>query len=150
MDALNCPPLEMYKAVYRNKIIFLMLALIPLSIMPFNRVIAQESLESGEVAPIGNWLEYREVAFNDQPILVHLRTGYERPIILPEPVVLSDETQTLPGTEIIIDGNIVAFYPTNTFDRTPVIFVGLDTGTVYELQVRASTEGIRQPMRINR
>ena len=113
-------------------------------------VIAQESLESGKVAEMGEWLEYREVTFNDQPILVHLRTGYERAIILPEAVVQSDETQTLPGTEIVIDGDIVAFYPTITFKRVSVVFVGLDTGTVYDLRVRASTEGIRQPMRINR
>ena len=114
------------------------------------RVFSQESLESGKVAPIGKWLEYTEIEFAGQPILVHLRTGYERPIIFPEPVVQSDETQTLPGTEIIVDGNIVAFYPTITFNRSPVVFVGLETGTVYDVRVRASTEGIRQPMRINR
>ena len=140
----------MYKAVYKTKIIFMTLALMPLSIMLSHHVIAQESLESGKVAEMGEWLEYREVTFNDQPILVHLRTGYERAIILPEAVVQSDEKQTLPGTEIVIDGDVVAFYPTITFKRESVLFVGLDTGTVYDFRVRASTEGIRQPMRINR
>ena len=140
----------MYKAVSRTKIIFIMVALIPSTIMLCGRGFAQESLESGKVAPIGEWLEYTEIEFAGQPILVHLRTGYERPIIFPEPVLQSDETQTLPGTEIIVDGNIVAFYPTITFSRSPVVFVGLETGTVYDVRVRASTEGIRQPMRINR
>ena len=99
---------------------------------------------------MGQWLEYRETTFNNEPILVHLRTGYERAIILPEPVVQSDKQQTLPGAEIIIEGNIVAFYPTMTFDRLPVLLVGLDTGTVYDLRIRASTTGIRQPMRVNK
>ena len=136
--------------MYRIKIICLMLALIPLNIMLCSHVIAQESLESGKVAPIGKWLEYTEIDFNEEPILVHLRTGYERPIIFPEPVVASDEKQTLPGTEIVIDGNIVAFYPTISFGRSAVVFVGVETGTVYDVGIRASTEGIRQPMRINR
>ena len=127
-----------------------MLALIPLNIMLSPHAVAQESLESGEVAEMGEWLEYREVTFDDQPILVHLRTGYERAIILPEAVVQRDEKQTLPGTEIVIDGDIVAFYPTITFERESVVFVGLDSGTEYDLKVRASTEGIRQPMRVNR
>ena len=140
----------MYKAVSRTKIICLIAALVPFNTTLSGHVIAQESLESGKVAEMGEWLEYREVTFNDQPILVHLRTGYERAIILPEPVVQGDDEQTLPGTEIVIDGNIVAFYPTITFKRAPVVLVGLDTGTVYDLRVRASTEGIRQPMRIKR
>lgn len=143
-------PVEIYRAVQTPKIIVLMLLLLPLNIALPEAARAQESLETGKVAPMGNWLEYREVTFNNKPILVHLRTGYERAIILPEAVVPSDEQQTLPGTEIFIDGNIVAFYPTITFPRLPVIFVGLDTGTVYDLRIRASTEGIRQPMRVNK
>ena len=136
--------------MYRTKIIFLTVALLSLNVITPRYAVAQDFLESGKVAPMGQWLEYREVGFNNQPILVHLRTGYERAIILPEPVVPRDDTQTLPGTEIVVDGNIVAFYPSITFKRAPVVFVGLDTGTVYDLRVRASTLGIRQPMRINR
>lgn len=99
---------------------------------------------------MGQWLEFRETSFNNKPILIHLRTGYERAIIMPEKVVQSDQQIPLPGTEIVVEGNIVAFYPTETFKRRSVYFVGLDTDTVYELQVGSSTEGIRQPLKINR
>ncbi len=112
--------------------------------------LSQEALRNGSVAPMGQWLEYREANFNNNPILVHLRTGYERAIVLPEPVELRDPNQSLPGCEIVISDNIVAFYPTQTYTRRPIVFIGKVTGAVYDLRIRASTKGMRQPMRVNR
>lgn len=111
---------------------------------------SQEALRNGSVAPMGQWLEYREANFRGNPVLVHLRTGYERAIVMPEPVKLQDSEQKLPGSEILINDSIVAFYPTRTFTRRSIVFVGQETGTLYDLRIRASTQGMRQPMRINR
>lgn len=110
---------------------------------------SQEALRSGAVAPMGQWLEYREANFRDKPILVHLRTGYERAIVMPEPVMQLDTNQQLPGSEIFITERIVAFYPTKTFTRRSIVFIGKETGIRYDLRIRASTQGLRQPMRIN-
>ncbi len=113
-------------------------------------VVSQEALKDGSVAPMGQWLEYREADYRGAPIYVHLRTGYERAIVMPEPVELQNPDQRLPGSEILISDNIVAFYPTRTFSRRATVFVGLETGLLYDLRIRASTEGMRQPMRISR
>ncbi len=98
----------------------------------------------------GEWLEFRQTRFNNKPILVHLRQGYERAVLMPEPIRLENESQTLPGCAVEIDTDVVGFYPTKTFPRKPIRFVGLSTGTVYELRVRASPDGMRQPLQITR
>lgn len=104
----------------------------------------------GRVKPQGEWLEFRQTRFVNKPILLHLRQGYERAVLMPEPIRLESESQTLPGCAVEIDTDVVGFYPTQTFTRKPIRFVGLRSGTVYELQVRASPEGIRQPLQITR
>lgn len=111
---------------------------------------SQLALTEGTVAPMGQWLEYREARYNGNPLLVHLRTGYERAIVMPEPVMLDTSEQNLPGCEVVIDGDVVAFYPTETFTRRSIIVVGHESGIRYDLRVRASTQGIRQPMRLTR
>ena len=105
---------------------------------------------AGQVKPQGEWLEFRQARFVNKPILLHLRQGYERAVLMPEPIRLENASQTLPGCAIAIDTDVVGFYPTKTFARKPIRFVGLNTGTVYELRVRASPEGIRQPLQITR
>ena len=100
--------------------------------------------------PQGEWLEFRQARFVNKPILLHLRQGYERAVLMPEPIRLENESQTLPGCAVEIDTDVVGFYPTQTFARKPIRFVGLRSGTVYELRVRASPEGIRQPLQITR
>ena len=111
---------------------------------------SQQALTEGTVAPMGQWLEYREARYNGKPLLVHLRTGYERAIVMPEPVMFDATEQSLPGCEVMIDGDVVAFYPTETFTRRSIIVVGQESGIRYDLRVRASTQGIRQPMRLSR
>lgn len=96
------------------------------------------------------WLEFRQTRFNDQPILLHLRRGYERAVLMPEPIRLQDDSQVLPGCAVQIDTDVVGFFPTETFARQSIKFVGLETGTVYDLRVRASPDGIRQPLQITR
>ena len=140
----------MYKALHKPGFLLLAALATPIIFTSPRAALAQESIESGQVEPMGQWLEYRQLRFDNEQLLVHLRTGYERAIILPEPVVQSNDEQTLPGTEFIVNGDTVAFYPTRTFQRRSVVFVGLDTGTVYDLGVRASPDGFRQPLRIHR
>ena len=123
---------------------------IVLSVSMGSTAYSQQALLDGTVAPMGQWLEYREARYVNAPILVHLRTGYERAIIMPEPVMLDDADQILPGCEIVIEDEFVAFYPTETFTRRSIIVVGQQTGTRYDLRVRASTQGLRQPMRLSR
>lgn len=102
------------------------------------------------VEPKGEWIEFRQTRFANKPILLHLRVGYERAVLMPEPIRLENESQTLPGCAVEIDTDVVGFYPTKVFARMPIRFVGLSSGTVYELKVRASPEGIRQPLQITR
>ncbi|ASJ70541.1 hypothetical protein [Granulosicoccus antarcticus] len=97
-----------------------------------------------------SWLEFRETRYNNEPILLHLRRGYERAVLMPEPIRLLDDSQTLPGCAVEIDTDVVGFFPVQTFARKSIKFVGLQSGTVYELRVRASPEGIRQPLQITR
>ena len=111
---------------------------------------SQQALNEGTVAPMGEWLEYREARYKGDPLLVHLRTGYERAIVMPEPVTLDTTVPGLPGCEVVVDEDVVGFYPTQTFTRRSIILVGQETGTRYDLRVRASTQGMRQPMRISR
>jgi len=111
---------------------------------------SQESIKNGSVSPMGRWLEHRKTTYTGEPILIHLRTGYERAIVMPEKVELRDGEQHLPDFEIKIEDHVIAFYPIEIFTRRPVFFIGKETGTIYELRVRASTEGIRQPLKINR
>ena len=103
-----------------------------------------------DVRPMGEWVEFRKARYGGSPILLHLRSGYERAVVMPEPIRLLDETQTLPGCAVEIDTDVVGFFPTRNFTRQPIRFVGLQSGTVYELRVRASPQGIRQPLQITR
>ena len=103
-----------------------------------------------QLQPQKEWLEFRQTRFDNKPVLLHLRQGYERAVLMPEPIRLENDSQILPGCAVAIDTDVVGFYPTKTFARKPIRFVGLNTGTVYELRVRASPEGIRQPLQITR
>lgn len=130
-------------------------AVLPLSIALLtaplcSSAFAQEALENGEVEPMGHWVEFQHVQFENIPILLHLRTGYERAVLMPEPVQLKDANLTLPGSEVLIDQEVVGFYPTTSFTRRSMHFIGLTTGTVYELRISASPTGLRQPLQINR
>ncbi|WP_430881053.1 hypothetical protein [Granulosicoccus sp. 3-233] len=103
-----------------------------------------------DVRPMGEWVEFRKARYTGEPLLLHLRNGYERAVLMPEPIKLLNDSQTLPGCAVVIDTDVIGFFPTRTFAREPIRFIGLQSGSVYELRVRASPEGIRQPLQITR
>jgi len=102
-----------------------------------------------DIEPMGSWHDLKQVNYRGKPILVHLRTGYERALLLPEPVRLADPAQQLPGCEVKVDQDVVGFYPSESFDRRIIGFVGLNSGSTYEFKVRATPLGKRQPMQVN-
>ena len=98
---------------------------------------------------MGRWVEYVEANYQGEAIRIHLRTGYERAVVFPEPVRQLLPDQQLPGCEVLINDNVVAFYPEKNLERTNMVFTGELTGVRYEIIVRASSSGIRKPLRIN-
>ena len=111
---------------------------------------AQQVITPGDDRSSLEWLDFKQARYIGKPILVHLRSGYERAVIFPEPIQLSDPLQSLPGCAVAIENEVVGFFPTHTFRRTSIKFSGLNTGIVYELRVRASHQGIEQVLQISR
>lgn len=112
--------------------------------------IAQSALDRGVVQPMGQWVEFAQAYYTGDPVAVHLRTGYERAVIMPEPVSAHAQNPLLPHTEVIVENEVVGFYPEESFKAISLKFVGAHSGTVFELQVNSSTTGTRQPLQINR
>lgn len=113
-----------------------------------NTVHAQQNEQHQSVQPMGKWLEFRKARYVTKPILLHLRSGYERAVLMPEPIQPLDQDQFLPNCAVEINNDVIGFYPTATFPRKPIKFKGLNTGKIYELRVRASPLGMRQPLQI--
>lgn len=110
-----------------------------------------------KVQPMGEWAEHINVKFDGKPLLVHLRTGYQREVEFPEPVALHSinntaifdgETAGLPNCEIDISNNVMAFSPLQRFKQQRVSVRGTNTGTIYDLVVSSSATGKRQPIRM--
>ncbi len=90
----------------------------------------------------------REVPFRGDPILVHLKVGYERAIAFPEPVTLNTPADpALPGCEVTVDRDLVAFYPKMSFTRRTFSLSG-QSGTRYELSIRASNSGMSDTLKL--
>ena len=102
-----------------------------------------------DVVPTGDWLRVDDVEWKGQPIEIHLRTGYERPLILPEPV-RPMAGQSLSGGGVTIDVELVLFAPREHFLEQDVVLVGERSGTRYRLAVRSDAFGSRVPLRIVR
>ncbi len=136
----------MYKNLTKNGIPLLLLSMLSFVVPTIAQ--AQLNLSRDEVSPTGQWLDARKARFTGEPILLHLRVGHERALLLPEPVRLSDTDHQSSGYEVDISGEVVRFYPLNHFDRETIHLTGLDTDTEYVLRVRASAFGIRQPLQI--
>lgn len=111
---------------------------------------AQAELATDGIISEAEWLEFKQAKYADEAILLHLKTGQARAVIWPEPIELLDSTQTLPGCAVEIDNDVVGFFPTSDFNRTSIRFLGLETQTIYELQIRASEKGIEEPLQITR
>lgn len=113
-------------------------------------VFAQSALERGTVQPMGHWVVLAQASFTGKPLLVHLRTGYERAVIMPEPVTPHKSNPRLTNTEVVVEKGVVGFYPEESFSPISIKFIGQQSGSVYELVVNSSTTGTRQPLKINR
>lgn len=69
---------------------------------------------------------------------------------MPEPVSLQSSPGQLPGVELAYEGEVIGFFATQTFTRRQIIFTGVQSGTDYLLQIRASKNGITEPLEIVR
>ena len=134
------------KNLTKSGIQLLLLSMLSFSVSTITH--ARPNLSRGEVSPTGQWLDARKALFTGEPILLHLRVGHERALLMPEPVRLSDTDRQSSGYEADISDDVVRFYPLSHFDRETIRLTGLDTGTEYVLRVRASAFGIRQPLQI--
>ncbi len=107
---------------------------------------AQERTNNFVLVPEG--APIREVPFLGDPILVHLKVGFERAIAFPEPVTLTTQSDpALPGCEVSIDRDLVGFYPSESFKRRVFTLTG-ESGQRYELSIRASTAGMSDTLRL--
>lgn len=129
-------------------IAFAVVALTLVTALPL--AVAQEGVTRDDILSDAEWLEFKKARFNGQPILLHLKTGQARAVIWPEPIQLFDDDQVLPGCAVEINNDVVGFFPTEDFNRTTIKFRGLDSQIVYELRIRASEQGIEEPLQILR
>jgi len=99
------------------------------------------------VAPLEKWLTMQEVVAGEEPVVLHLRIGYERPLVFPEPVSVSSRAP-LPATEVTVDAELVLFAPGGAFEDERLVFIGQTSARRYELIVSASRYGSRVPVRL--
>ncbi len=111
------------------------------------------------VVPMGTWANNKAVRYAGAPVDLHLRTGYERAIIFPEPVTLyavNNELVTeyrdglLPDCVFEISDKTMSFSPFGRFLPQTVAVRGKNTGFVFELSVSSSPIGSRQPIEVQR
>ncbi|MFK7861644.1 MAG: hypothetical protein AB8B64_22710 [Granulosicoccus sp.] len=93
---------------------------------------------------------FKQARYAGSAILIHLPTNKARALIMPEPVTLKGEQAQMPGLELAYAGDVIGFFATRNFTRRPVSFIGADSGIEYRLQIRASQDGITEPLKIVR
>lgn len=91
---------------------------------------------------------FKQARYQGTAILIHLPTNAARALVMPEPVVLQGDPEQMPGVQLAYEGFVVGFFATRDFTRRGVSFVGQDSGTLYQLQIRASENGIVEPLEI--
>ena len=101
------------------------------------------------VEPVRRWARFEELEWRGEPIELYLRTGYERPLILPEPVRALGPIE-LPGCRVEIDVEVVSFSPSEHFEPRTIVLVGEQTGSRYHFRVRSNPFGQRIPLRVIR
>lgn len=111
---------------------------------------AQDDASRDDILSDTTWMEFRQARYTGEPILLHLKTGQERAVIWPEPIEFRNDSQSLPGCAVVINSDVVGFFPTTDFKRTRIQFKGLETGSIYELRVRATDNGMLEPLQISR
>ena len=89
------------------------------------------------------------VVWQDNPINIALKTGVERRIDFPEPVVEIDAPQTLTDNSRILlkpDGKLF-WLPNADFDKTRIMVTSI-TGSIYLFDVTANAEGREDMMQV--
>lgn len=124
-----------------------LLAIVAASLIWVSMAAAQQYSPTDGFVLTDQSLPIKQVQFRTRPILMHLRTGYERVVAFPEPVSLSS-AEPIPGCDIVIDRELVGFYPGLDFERRSIVFKGSHTGAAYELSTRASSLGLNVPIEI--
>jgi len=111
------------------------------------------------VVPMENWASNKVVVYTRSPLILHLRTGYERAVVFPEPVTLYAVNNELVNASndgqindcvIEISDDTMSFSPFGRFGDQTVAVRGKNTGFVFELLVSSSPVGSRQPIEIQR
>ena len=106
---------------------------------------------------MGEWAEFITVNFDGKPLLVHLRTGYERAIMFPEPITLQSINSVavaqgirpeLPNCKLEVDTDVMGFAPLERFGIQRIEARGMQSGRIYWLFVQSSPNGKRQPIQI--
>lgn len=140
----------------KNRLKLVAMATVALWIALSNTTVLAQNFNS--VIPMGEWAEFRKVTYSGNPVIVHLRTGYENAVIFPEPVnirsidnklIRSESQMRLPNCIININVDSVGFNPLGRFTEQRVTLRGSETGIIYDLLVSSSPNGSRQPMEIN-
>ena len=91
---------------------------------------------------------FKKAQYAGTALLIHLPTNTARALVMPEPVRLQGDPEQMPGVEIAFEGDVVGFFARQEFARRLVSFVGLESGTEYQLRIRASKDGIAEPLEI--
>ena len=93
---------------------------------------------------------FKKAQYAGTALLIHLPTNTARALVMPEPVRLQGEPAQMPGVELAFEGDVVGFFARQEFARRLVSFVGLESGVEYQLRIRASKDGIAEPLEIVR
>ncbi len=134
----------------------ILLATICLTITASSLVLAQQSssdntdVENDQIRNIDDVLPFRQARYSGEAILIHLPTRTARALVMPEPVALQGNPDQMPGLELAYENEVVGFFATRNFSRRAVSFIGEESGTEYRLQIRASENGIVEPLEIVR
>lgn len=132
------------------------LTTICLTITASSPTLAQQSLsndtgaQNDQIRNIDDVLPFRQTRYSGEAILIHLPTRTARALVMPEPVTLQGNLEQMPGLELAYEDEVVGFFATRDFSRRAVSFIGEESGTEYRLQIRASENGIVEPLEIVR
>ena len=112
------------------------------SVSDLSKTTSQEPVEP---IPITS---FKKAQYAGTALLIHLPTNIARALVMPEPVRLQGDLAQMPGVELAFEGDVIGFFARQEFARRLVSFVGLESGTEYQLRIRASKDGIAEPLEI--
>ena len=121
-----------------------------LAVVAFSTQPSTAQGQSPNVELTDDTAQFVKTQIPDRALLLHIRNGHERIIAFPERVEMLPDQPVLPGCDVALDGEVIAFYPTRTFQRLVLEFLGTSTGTVYQIAVRSSPTGLIHPLKLVR